>query len=111
MEPIFDKNARLTQRLSLNDSTVSGAAAFVLEAAFGDDTPFTVSSDVRPGTRSFPSFSAAVGNRGREGLRWHPLQNLMRAREYAWTSRSRLHFDPRDARFGRRLTRSTNQSR
>jgi membrane-associated phospholipid phosphatase len=41
-------------------STVSGAAAFILSAAFGDNTPFTVTSDVRPGTRGFPSFSAAV---------------------------------------------------
>ena len=41
-------------------STVSGAAAFILSAAFGDNTPFTVTSDVRTGTRAFPSFSAAV---------------------------------------------------
>ena len=41
-------------------STVSGAAAFILSATFGDNTPFTVTSDVRPGTRAFPSFSAAV---------------------------------------------------
>ena len=41
-------------------STVSGAAGFILAAAFGDDTPFTVTSDVRPGARAFPSFSAAV---------------------------------------------------
>jgi len=41
-------------------STVSGAAASILAAAFGDDTSFTVTSDVRPGTRSFPSFSAAT---------------------------------------------------
>ena len=41
-------------------STVSGAAAFVLAAEFGDNTPFSVTSDVRPGTRSFASFSAAV---------------------------------------------------
>jgi hypothetical protein len=41
-------------------STVSGAAAFVLETVFGDNTPFTVGSDVRPGTRSFSSFSSAV---------------------------------------------------
>lgn len=41
-------------------SSVSGSAAFVLTAAFGDATPFTTTSDVRPGTRSFPSFSAAV---------------------------------------------------
>jgi hypothetical protein len=41
-------------------STVSGAAAAVLTGIFGDDTPFTVSSDVRPGTRQFASFSAAV---------------------------------------------------
>jgi len=41
-------------------STVSGSTAFVLAATFGDDTPFTVTSEVRPGTRGFPSFSAAV---------------------------------------------------
>jgi hypothetical protein len=41
-------------------ATVSGAAAYVLAATFGDETPFTVTSDARPGTRSFPSFSAAV---------------------------------------------------
>jgi PAP2 superfamily protein len=41
-------------------STVSGAAAFILAAAFGDDTPFTVDSSVRLGTRSFASFSDAV---------------------------------------------------
>jgi len=41
-------------------STVSGAAASILTAEFGDATPFTVTSDVRPGTRAFPSFSAAV---------------------------------------------------
>lgn len=41
-------------------STVSGSAAFILAAVFGDDTSFTVTSDARPGTRAFPSFSAAV---------------------------------------------------
>ena len=41
-------------------STVSGSAAFTLASAFGDNTPFTVTSDVQPGTRSFSSFSAAV---------------------------------------------------
>jgi hypothetical protein len=41
-------------------STVSGSAATVLTHMFGDDTAFTVTSDVRPGTRSFASFSAAV---------------------------------------------------
>jgi hypothetical protein len=41
-------------------STVSSAAAFVLASIFGDDTAFTIDSDVQPGTRSFPSFSAAV---------------------------------------------------
>jgi len=41
-------------------STVSGAAAFTLAAVFGDDTAFTVTSEVRTGTRSFTSFSAAV---------------------------------------------------
>ena len=41
-------------------STASGAAAAILAAEFGNATPFTVTSDVRPGTRAFPSFSAAV---------------------------------------------------
>ena len=41
-------------------STVSGAAAAVLTSMFGDDTAFSVTSDVRSGTRQFASFSAAV---------------------------------------------------
>jgi membrane-associated phospholipid phosphatase len=41
-------------------SSMSGSAAFVLAAAFGDNTAFTATSDVRPGTRSFSSFSSAV---------------------------------------------------
>ena len=41
-------------------STVSGSAAFILSAAFGENTAFSVTSDVRPGTRSFASFSDAV---------------------------------------------------
>lgn len=41
-------------------STVSGVAAAILASVFGDDTPFTATSDVRPGTRSFTSFSAAT---------------------------------------------------
>jgi hypothetical protein len=41
-------------------STLSGSAAFILASLFGDDTAFTIDSEVRPGTRSFPSFSAAV---------------------------------------------------
>ncbi len=41
-------------------STVSGAAAFVLSRAFGPNTSFSVNSDVRPGTRSFVNFAAAV---------------------------------------------------
>jgi hypothetical protein len=41
-------------------STVSGSAAFILGEAFGENTAFTVTSDVRPGTRSFSSFSDAV---------------------------------------------------
>jgi hypothetical protein len=41
-------------------SSLSGSAAFILAAAFGDNTAFSVTSDVRPGTRSFSSFSDAV---------------------------------------------------
>jgi hypothetical protein len=39
-------------------STASGSAAAILASMFGDDTPVTATSDVRPGTRSYPSFSA-----------------------------------------------------
>jgi PAP2 superfamily len=41
-------------------STLSGSAAFILGAAFGENTAFSVTSEVRPGTRSFSSFSDAV---------------------------------------------------
>ena len=41
-------------------STYSGAAAFVLSDAFGENTAFSVTSDVRPGTRTFASFSDAI---------------------------------------------------
>ncbi len=41
-------------------STVSGAAAAILAGVFGDNTAFTVTSDVRSGIRQFASFSAAV---------------------------------------------------
>jgi membrane-associated phospholipid phosphatase len=42
-------------------STVSGAAASILAAAFGENTPFTATSEILPGTtRSFSSFSAAT---------------------------------------------------
>jgi hypothetical protein len=41
-------------------ASISGSAAFVLAAIFGDNTSFTVSSESRPGTRSFSSFSDAV---------------------------------------------------
>jgi PAP2 superfamily len=41
-------------------ASISGSAAFVLASAFGDNTSFTVTSESRPGTRSFSSFSSAV---------------------------------------------------
>ena len=42
-------------------STVSAAAAGILAAYFGDNTPFSVDSEKLPGVlRSFPSFSQAV---------------------------------------------------
>jgi hypothetical protein len=41
-------------------ASISGSAAFVLATIFGDNTSFTVSSESRPGTRSFSSFSDAV---------------------------------------------------
>lgn len=41
-------------------STVSGGAAYLLTAMFGDNTTFSVTSEIRPGTRTFASFSAAV---------------------------------------------------
>lgn len=42
-------------------SSASGAAAFILAAAFGEDTLFTVTSEATPGvTRSFKSFTQAT---------------------------------------------------
>ncbi len=41
-------------------SSLSGAAAFILAAAFGENTDFSLTSEVRPGTRSFHSFSDAT---------------------------------------------------
>jgi hypothetical protein len=41
-------------------ASISGSAAFVLASTFGDNTSFTVTSESRPGTRSFSSFSSAV---------------------------------------------------
>jgi len=44
-------------------SAVSGAAGFVLAAAFGDNTPFSLTSEILPGTqRVYASFSAAVAD-------------------------------------------------
>ena len=41
-------------------STVSGAAAFILAAEFGENTSFSVTSETGPGTRHFANFSAAT---------------------------------------------------
>ena len=41
-------------------ASISGSAAFILGSIFGDNTSFTVTSESRPGTRSFSSFSSAV---------------------------------------------------
>jgi hypothetical protein len=41
-------------------SSMSGAAAFILAAAFGENTSFSVTSEIRPGTRSFSTFSDAI---------------------------------------------------
>ena len=41
-------------------STLSSAAAFVLADAFGENTGFSVISEIRPGTRTFASFSEAL---------------------------------------------------
>jgi hypothetical protein len=41
-------------------SSMSGAAAFILAAQFGENTDFSLTSEVRPGTRSFRNFSDAV---------------------------------------------------
>ena len=42
-------------------STYSGAAAFILGAAFGENTAFTFTSEITPGvTRSFANFSDAI---------------------------------------------------
>ena len=41
-------------------ASISGSAAFILASIFGDNTSFTVTSESRPGNRSFSSFSSAV---------------------------------------------------
>ncbi len=41
-------------------SSLSGAAAFILAAEFGENTAFTVTSEIRPGTRAYSSFSDAT---------------------------------------------------
>jgi len=41
-------------------STYSGAAAFILADAFGENTAFGVTSEIRPGTRSYANFSEAI---------------------------------------------------
>ncbi len=41
-------------------ASISGSAAFILASIFGENTSFTVTSESRPGTRSFSSFSSAV---------------------------------------------------
>ncbi len=39
---------------------LSGAAAFILTAEFGENTAFTVTSEIRPGSRAYSSFSDAT---------------------------------------------------
>jgi len=41
-------------------ASVSGSAAFVLASLFGENSTFTADSEVRPGTRTFSSFTSAV---------------------------------------------------
>lgn len=41
-------------------ASISGSAALVLASVFGENTSFTVTSESRPGTRTFSSFSSAV---------------------------------------------------
>jgi len=41
-------------------STYSGAAAFILADAFGENTAFSLTSEIRPGTRSYANFSEAI---------------------------------------------------
>ena len=41
-------------------SSMSGAAAFILAAEFGENTAFTVTSEVRSGTRAYSNFSDAI---------------------------------------------------
>jgi|tagenome__1003787_1003787.scaffolds.fasta_scaffold20962786_2 hypothetical protein len=41
-------------------TTFSGAGAFILAAAFGEDTEFSVASDSAPGTRTFSRFKDAT---------------------------------------------------
>jgi hypothetical protein len=79
-------------------STVSGSAAYILAAMFGDNTAFTVTSEIRSGTRSFPSFSAAVAEiADARGIRWHSLQSVLRARQCTGAIRGCVRFNARNA--------------
>jgi hypothetical protein len=60
-------------------STLSGSAAFVLAAEFGENAHFSATSDVRPGTR-------------------HLLPRVMRARQYAGRHSGGLRLATRHAR-------------
>ena len=60
MAGFFQERHSRTSIVSIGPFLGECSAAFVLAAAFGDNTAFTVTSDVRPGTRSFSSFSSAV---------------------------------------------------
>jgi hypothetical protein len=41
-------------------ASYSGSAAFILAAEFGENSAFSLTSEIRPGTRSFASFSDAL---------------------------------------------------
>jgi hypothetical protein len=57
---VVPESSPINENCERGDNTVSGAAAFILAAAFGENTAFSLTSEIRPGTRSYTSFSQAI---------------------------------------------------
>ncbi len=83
-------------------STVSGSAAYILAAAFGDNT--AILGHIRNPAGYTILFEFLGGCRRdcrRQGIWWHSLQNILRARQCAGSVSGGVRFQPRDASSGR----------
>jgi len=57
---LSDRHSCAFTSIRLRIPPTSGAAAFILGAAFGENTAFSLTSEIRPGTLSYASFSEAI---------------------------------------------------